>query len=89
MKNLNRYQEQGKFRNWLFGIAHNIVIDYSRKSKRKNEVFTKIDNNQKTENVIEKIPELYSIPDKHLEKNPKSLLSKIFGLYKIKIPYNT
>lgn len=32
-KNLPKYKENQKFSSWLFSIAHNLTIDYHRKSK--------------------------------------------------------
>jgi RNA polymerase sigma-70 factor, ECF subfamily len=33
---LNNYSERKKFRNWLFGIAYRVVVDYQRKNSKVN-----------------------------------------------------
>jgi RNA polymerase sigma-70 factor, ECF subfamily len=35
LENLPGYRDQGKFRAWLFGIAHNKWVDFYRRSKRR------------------------------------------------------
>lgn len=34
LNNLSKYTEQGKFGNWLFGIAHNLIVDHARKNNK-------------------------------------------------------
>lgn len=55
------YNDEGKFVQWLMRIAHNLVIDYYRKSQKMklvhsnedNDIFDLIDNfDESTENVI-------------------------------------
>jgi len=41
----NRYTEEGKFLPWAMRIAHNLCVDYFRKSKRKPAVVTSDDLN--------------------------------------------
>jgi len=43
-KGLRRYQEESKFSSWLFAIAHNVAMDYVRKSSIENKYFTYTDN---------------------------------------------
>jgi len=38
IKSLPRYQEQGTFSGWLFGIANRLAIDYLRKHKRQTKI---------------------------------------------------
>ena len=33
MEGLSRYREQGKFKAWLFSIAHNLTADFHRRKK--------------------------------------------------------
>ena len=40
IKGLPKYNEQGKFSSWLFGIAHNCCIDQIRKKQNKIEANT-------------------------------------------------
>ena len=39
MKGLQDYHEQRKFGNWLFGIAHRLVIDFFRNNKQYQRIF--------------------------------------------------
>ena len=35
LKALPSYREQGKFSSWIFGIAHRLAVDFTRKKKRR------------------------------------------------------
>jgi RNA polymerase sigma-70 factor (ECF subfamily) len=77
-KNLDKYDESKNFKTWLFAIARNTTFDYLR--KRKNIVFSKLGDDQKTfeENLVDIEP----LPDeifnkKELGKELEKALSKI------------
>ena len=38
-KAIPNYREQNKFSSWIFSVAHNIAIDYSRKHKSQDKMF--------------------------------------------------
>jgi RNA polymerase sigma factor (sigma-70 family) len=38
LKSLPKYQEQQKFSNWLFSIAHNLAMNYIQKQKQKSTI---------------------------------------------------
>lgn len=39
IKNAHRYESRGKFRQWLFSLAHNVVVDQHRRKKHIFEEF--------------------------------------------------
>ena len=49
--NSGSYKEEGKFIQWVMRIAHNLIIDYFRKSKR----IPVIDNNHKEYDIFDTI----------------------------------
>jgi len=76
MRNLKDYQEQGKFGNWLFGIAHHLVVDFLRRDSRHQKIFSTIEGNQKNDSLFENIPESNPLPDRHIEQKE---LKRILG----------
>ncbi|MBO6704438.1 MAG: sigma-70 family RNA polymerase sigma factor [Pseudomonadales bacterium] len=42
IKNASRYESRGKFRQWLFSVAHNVVVDHHRRNKHKFEEITEL-----------------------------------------------
>lgn len=45
-KNLNRYNEENKLKNWLFTLARNLTMDYFRKNQRKLIPLETIDDDE-------------------------------------------
>lgn len=66
---LKNYSERNKFRNWLFGIAYRVIIDYQRKNSKKNNLFTNsVSDHFESQKLIEN-------PSKNLEqKELKNIL---------------
>ncbi len=61
---LPKYSEHGKFGSWLFGIAHNQIVDHARKKKKLQAVFLNDNENSITDLISYKEQDR---PDKELE----------------------
>lgn len=77
-KGILSYKHESKFSSWLFTIAHNVVMDYYRKSKVRSSIFVTDElratdyNNPHTELIRNELREIIecavnSLPDKQRE----------------------
>ena len=64
LNSLPKYKEQGKFGNWLFNIAHHLVVDHARKNNKFQT--TAFDNDDSVFNDFEHIKN-QGMPDKLIE----------------------
>ena len=74
LKNIANYKEQGKFSNWLFGIAHNLILDTMKRDKIKTKFFLQNDNIECAEETLKKIKEKEKTPDENLENNELKII---------------
>ena len=67
-----KYNEEGKFLPWILRIAHNLAIDYFRKSKRFPEIV--MEDGSSVFNTLEfsQAP----VEDEHIKKDTHNLLKK-------------
>lgn len=68
IKSLNDYREQSKFGNWLFGIAHHLAIDFLRKEKRHQKIFSDNEGDRNSDSYFKNIPESNLLPDQNIEQ---------------------
>jgi RNA polymerase sigma factor (sigma-70 family) len=68
IKGLKDYREQSKFGNWLFGIAHHLAIDFLRREKRHQKIFSNNDSDQDSNNYFENIAKSNLLPDRKIEQ---------------------
>jgi len=77
IKGLQSYKEQNKFRNWLFGIAHHLAIDFLRKEQRDQKIFINRESGQLNEATIGEFVDPAILPDRKIEnKELKQILSR-------------
>ena len=84
-ENINSYNEKYTFSNWLYRIAHNLVIDFHRKNEKKETISLET-KDEEYRNLIEIIPNDFdiekNISDRELSSKIKKILSKIDIKYK-------
>lgn len=68
LKSLKNYREQGKFSNWLFGIAHHLAIDNLRREKRQQQIISKSEGKLNHDDDFEHITEPSFLPDRNIER---------------------
>ena len=67
MENLNQYKEDYPFSSWLFGIAHNAVVDHYRREERQsalvsiNEISNQDNQAETPENILSRHQEAIEI----------------------------
>lgn len=64
---VSNYQEQGKFSNWVFGIANNLTIDYLRKKERQKSIFVNNEMANSEINIIDTFPDIGFTPQDFVE----------------------
>lgn len=67
-KSLPFFKRQSAFSTWLYSVASNACIDFTRREKRKNRIATLSIDDEKNDTVYE-IPDLRYQPENELEKN--------------------
>lgn len=78
-KNIHRFDQNKKFKTWLFTIAKNTAYDYMKKKKT---IPFSIFLNEEGESALENVPDNQILPDKLLESEDvqKNFAEKIEGL---------
>ncbi|MDD5341421.1 MAG: RNA polymerase sigma factor [Patescibacteria group bacterium] len=82
-KNINKYETNRKFKTWLFCIAKNTVIDFSR--KKKTIPFSTFENEEADNLFLENIKDVSLLPDEVLERKEEAEnLSSVIARLSIK-----
>lgn len=84
-QNINSYKKSYSFSNWLYSIAHNLIIDTHRKNEKKETVSLETDD-EEYKSLIEILASDINIQkditSKELSEKIRKILSKIEPKYK-------
>ena len=64
LRGLYNYREQSRFSNWLFGIAHHLAIDFLRREKRHQKIFSTNEVDKGNDSYLE----TNQLPDRKIEQ---------------------
>jgi RNA polymerase sigma-70 factor, ECF subfamily len=74
VKHFPKYNEDGRFKGWLFSIANNLCINYAKSKKNKNKYYSDVLKEDEEIFTLNDFPDSDPLPDKILESKESSIL---------------